>query len=110
MSTFLHKNQLAAPNARKSVHATQANDIVYLDMQPCLISDPPKISQLEGLSGAGDEDQKDEKLVLVRGTSVFDGEEYDQLFNLDAEVEYFVDKHEEREWLVVCVPSPPCFF
>ena len=111
MSTFLHQHHAADPNAKKPVQPIQAHDIISLDAHPCLISDPPRISHLEGLSGGGYEDPAEEKLVLVRGRSVADGEDYDQLFGVDrGEVECFVDRHKERfvdrhkerEWLVVC--------
>ena len=50
-------------------------------------------------------------MVLVRGRSVVDGEEYDQLFGVDGgEVECFVDRHEKREWLVVCCSFSFLFF
>ena len=40
-------------------------------------------------------------MILVRGTGVVDGEEHSCLYGLDGEVECFVDKPDEREWLVV---------
>ena len=64
------------------------------------MADRSSISHVN-LSGGGYEDPKDEKSLLVRGPCVIDGKEYAELFNLGWDVEYFVDKHEEREWLVV---------
>ena len=107
MAAFIRKTEGARPNAKKSVRKIQAKDILYLDQQPCLMADPPNIACLDGLSGAGYEDPRDEKMLLVRGRSVIDGEEYSQLYGLNAAVEYFVDRHDEREWLVVCI-CPVC--
>ena len=77
----------------------QADDIVYIDRHACKVPAPP--SHLDGLSGAGYEDAKDEKVILVRGTGVIDGEEHSGLYGLDGQVECFVDRPDEREWLVV---------
>ena len=47
----------------------------------------------------------------MRGRSVVDREEYDQLFGVEGgEVECFVDRHEEREWLVVSCSFSFLFF
>lgn len=102
MATFLRKNRSAQPNAKKSAHEIQANDIVCLDGRACIMSDPPKISHIEGISGAGFESPGDEKVTLICGLSIIDGKEYDQLFSLSSKVGCFVDVHAQREWLVVC--------
>lgn len=103
MAAWIRKNETAHPNAQKPVHAIRPDDIVCLDDHPCLMSDPPKISHLDSLSGEGYEDEKDEKLIVVFGISVIDGKEYGQLYSEGEEVRFFVDDHDEREWLVVCL-------
>ncbi|CAF9943733.1 MAG: hypothetical protein ALECFALPRED_001158 [Alectoria fallacina] len=100
MAAWIRKNETAHPNVQKPVHAIRPDDIVYLDDHPCLMSDPPKISHLDSLSGEGYEDEKDDKLIVVFGISVIDGKEYGQLYSEGEEVRYFVDDHDEREWLV----------
>lgn len=102
MATFLRKNRSVKPNAKKSAHNIRANDIVYLDRRACIMSDPPKIFHIEGISGAGFESPDDEKVTLCCGHSVIDGKEYDELFSLGSKVYCFFDVHAEREWLVVC--------
>lgn len=102
MATFLRKNRRVRPNAKKLAHEIQANDIVFLDGRACIMSDPPKISHIEKISGAGLESPGDEKVTLCYGPSVINGKEYDQLFGLGCKVGCFVDVHAEREWLVVC--------
>ena len=61
---------------------------------------------MDSLSGAGYEDPKDEKVVLIRGTGVIDGKEGSWLLSRDRMVDCFVDRPEEREWLVVLSPFP----
>lgn len=101
MAKFIHKFETAHPNAKKSVHEIRPNDIIYVDNHPRMMSDPPKVSYVDSLSGPGYEDPEEEKVVLVRGLSVIDGNEYGQLYSYPFKAEHFVDKHDEREWLVV---------
>ena len=108
MAAFIRWCPYACPNGKKPVLEIQANDFIYLDGRPCRMSDPPNITHLEGLSGAGYEDPRDEKSILVRAPSVFNGEECGQLYSLNAEVPCFVDKHEEHIWLFVCKVLRSC--
>ena len=101
MAAFIHKNETALPNATKPVHDIQPSDLVYLDDHPCKMSNPPKIFQVQSTSGDGHAGEIDKGLVVVRGVSVVDGEEYEQMYSEDGVVRYFVDDHDEREWLVV---------
>ena len=45
-------------------------------------------------------------MILVRGTGVIDGEEHSRLYGLDEKVECYVDRPDEREWLVVLLYFP----
>ncbi len=102
MAAFIHNNETAIPNAKKPVHAIQPTDLVYLDDHPCKLSDPPKTFQVQSISGDEHAGAIDGGLVVVRGVSVIDGKEYEQMYSDDGYVQFFVDDHDEREWLVVC--------
>lgn len=104
MANFIRQNETAHPNARKPVNEIRTGDIVYLDDHPCQMSDPPMISHLESMSSDGSMGEVEENLVVVRGVSVIDGKEYDQLYNAGEEIDFFFDDYDEREWLVVCLP------
>lgn len=110
MVDFLRNNKDARPNAKKTLDKIVARDIVYLNEHPCGMSNPPMVYYLNSLSGEGHEGvgkgEGEEKVAMVRGMSLLDGEERDQLFKAEGgEVEYFIDDHEEREWFVVGLSS-----
>ena len=103
MTQFIRQNETAHPNAKKPLHEIQTSDLVYLDDHPCKMFDPPVISPLMSISVDGLVTEKDESLLVVHGVSVIDGEEYGQMYSAGEDVQYFVDDHDEREWLVVCL-------
>lgn len=107
MVHFIRNNETVRPNAKKSVHKIQTSDLVYLDDHPCKMFDPPAVSPLVSLSEDGHVTELDGSLIVVRGVSVIDGEEYDEMYSAGGDVKCFVDDHYEREWLVVCLSLSP---
>ncbi|KAF6228010.1 hypothetical protein HO133_007738 [Letharia lupina] len=102
MADLIRRNETARPNAKEPIQEIQSGDIVYLDDRPCRMFDPPKIYHLQSISGDEQPGEVEEKVVIVRGVSVIDGRGYDEMCDASGEVEFFfVDKHDEREWLVV---------
>lgn len=102
LADFIRRNETARPNAKQPIHEIRSSDIVYLDDHPCRMFNPPKIYHLQSISGDEQPGEVEEKVVRVRGVSVTDGKEYDEMYDASGEVEFFfVDKHDEREWLVV---------
>ena len=89
------------PNAQKDISDLEAEDVVEIAGQPCLIPNPPVIKHISRPSDSRDKGAS-QNLVQVEGLGIIDPVVYTQIFHRGGVINIFIDDGSEHEWLCVC--------